>query len=142
VSSNVELVRSIYAGWERGDFGSTTWADAELEVVTADGPTPESVRLAEIGARWRGFLDAWENVKVEIGECRELDSERVFVLTRWSGKGRSSGLELGRTQPAGASVFHIRDGRVRKLVLYFSPDRALADLGLAREGDANASEAR
>ena len=35
---NVELVRSVYAGWERGDWGATEWADPEIEHVVADGP--------------------------------------------------------------------------------------------------------
>jgi ketosteroid isomerase-like protein len=133
MTSNLDLVRSIYAGWERGDFSSTAWADPELEVVFADGPTPGSAGLAEMGEHWRDFLSAWEGVKVEVREWRELDEERVLVLSRWSGRGKSSGLELGRTQPAGANVFHIRDGSVSKLVLYWSPDRALADLGLPPE---------
>jgi hypothetical protein len=135
-SKNLDLVRSIYAGWERGDFGSTEWADPEVEIVFADGPTPGSAGLAEMGERWRDFLSAWEDVKVEVRESRELDEERVLVLSRWSGRGKSSGLELGQTQPAGANVFHIRDGSVRKLVLYWSAEHALADLGLAPEGDA------
>jgi hypothetical protein len=37
-SSNVELVRSIFAVWERGPFGSTDWADPNIEYVIADGP--------------------------------------------------------------------------------------------------------
>jgi hypothetical protein len=38
----MEPVRLIYADWKRGDFRSTAWADPELEVVFADGPTPGS----------------------------------------------------------------------------------------------------
>lgn len=33
-------------------------------------------------------------------------------------------------------MFHLRDGKVIKLVIYFDRGHALADLGLAREGEA------
>jgi ketosteroid isomerase-like protein len=135
-SANLDLVRSIYADWERGDFSSTLWAHPEMEVVFADGLAPGSADLADMRREWRDFLSAWDGVTVEIAECRELDDERVFVLARWSGQGKASGLELAQTQPAGANVFHIRDGSVTRLVLYWSRHGALADLGLAPEAAA------
>src|SRR6202011_4050270 len=40
VSANLELVRSIYAATERGDYTWAAWAHSEIELVIVDGPTP------------------------------------------------------------------------------------------------------
>jgi ketosteroid isomerase-like protein len=139
-SANVELVRSIYADWERGDFSSTEWADPEIEFATADGLTPGSwTGLAGMAEGWRGFLDAWEDWRVDADEYLELDDERVLVLTHLSGRGKTSGLEVGQMRTKGAQLFHVRNGHVSKYVFYFDRERALADLGLAPETGSSGS---
>jgi hypothetical protein len=60
-SANLDLVRSIVAVWERGDFSSAEWADPEIEYVFADGADPSAwAGLAELTEGFRNFLDAWE----------------------------------------------------------------------------------
>jgi len=133
-SANVDLVRSIFAEWERGDLSSAEWADPEIELVIADGPHPgRSKGLAGIAETMRDFLRAWEDWRVAADEYRELDSERVLVLQHYSARGKTSGLPLAQGAAKGANLFHIRDGKVTRVVCYFERDRALADVGLAPE---------
>jgi hypothetical protein len=90
-------VRSILADWGRGDFSSAEWADPEIDFVIADGPTPGNwTGRAGLAEGWGGFLSAWEEWRGEADEYRELDDERVLVLLHASGRGKASGLEIGR----------------------------------------------
>jgi ketosteroid isomerase-like protein len=136
VSANLDLVRSIYAAWERGDFFSSgVWAHPEIEFVLADGPDPGSwTGVAAMAKGWRDRLSAFDDYRGAADEFRELDAERVLVFHHRSGRGKTSGIDIGQMQAGGASVFHVRDGRVTRLVGYLDRDRALADLGLASEG--------
>jgi ketosteroid isomerase-like protein len=137
MASNLDLVRSIYTDWERGDFSSTEWAHREIEFMSVRGLDPGSwTGLAGMREGERGLLDAFEDFRTGAEEFRELDGERVLVLTQRSGRGKRSGLELERLGPKGAELFHVRDGKVTKLVIYGDRKRALADLGLTPEGDA------
>jgi ketosteroid isomerase-like protein len=131
VSENLDLVRSIYATREDGDYSATEWAHPEIEFVAADGPLPGTWRgLAGMAKGWREFLSAWADVRPEVDEYRELDKERVLVLGQLRGRGKTSGVELGQVQAKVAAVYHLRAGKVMRLVAYLDRDRALADLGL------------
>ncbi len=46
------------------------------------------------------------------------------------GRGKTSGLDLGRCARRERPCFDILGGKVTRLVLYYQGDRALADLGL------------
>jgi ketosteroid isomerase-like protein len=133
-SANLDLVRSIYADWERGDFSSADWAHPEIELVVADGPTPERWQgLAGIAEGWGAYLANWEDYRAEAEEYRELDVERILVFTHNYGRGKTSALEVGPFAAKGAVLFQVRGGKVKRLVAYFNRRRALADLGLPQE---------
>src|SRR5256885_2628030 len=78
-STNLDLVRSIYAAWERGEYfsGSGEWVHPEIEFVVDGGPEP---------GRWTGLdglitgartiLNVWEDWRPEAEEYRELDDNR------------------------------------------------------------------
>jgi ketosteroid isomerase-like protein len=133
-SANVDLVRSIYAAIERGDYSSAAWADPAIEYVAADGLEPGSVTGLDglIGAM-RNLFSAFEGFEAEAEDYRELDAERVLVLVKFRGRGKTSGAQI--THHA-AEVFEIRDGKVTRIVVYFDRSRALADLGLSPEAGA------
>jgi ketosteroid isomerase-like protein len=134
MSANLDLVRSICAEWERGDFGSADWAHPDIEFVIADGPDPGSwTGLVGMAEALRSILSVWDGLRGEAEEYRELDAERVLVLSRRSGRAKTSGLELGQMRTKGAQLFHVRSGRVTRFVTYWEVERALADLGLAAE---------
>jgi len=135
-SANLDLVRSIYSDWERGDFSSTEWADPEIEFGFADGPEPGGwTGLAGMAEGWRVFESTWEDFRPQPTEYRALDDERVLVVVQFGGRAKTSGMELGQISARNASLLQLRGGKVVRLTLYWDRDRAFADLGLSPEGD-------
>jgi ketosteroid isomerase-like protein len=131
MADSIDVVRSIYADWERGEHDSADWADPDIEFVLADGPSPGTFTgLAAMARAWRDFGRGIEDLRTFADEYRQIDPERILVLTRFGARGEESGVDV---ETQGAILFAVRDGRVRRLVRWWSAERALADLGLQRE---------
>jgi ketosteroid isomerase-like protein len=137
MSANLDLVRSIHADWERGDFRRTDWADPRIEfdVIGSVAAFEPTKGLAGMAQALRDFLCTWADYRAEADEYRGLDAERVLVLVHDSGRGRASGLDLESIKGERAILFCVRDGKVTRLVVYWDRDRAFADLGLGPEGE-------
>jgi ketosteroid isomerase-like protein len=134
MSANLDLVRSIYADWERGDFSRSDWANPDIEYGSVGGPDPGMwTGVAAMAERWGEWLHAWRDFRAVPEEYLVVDGERVLVLVQNTGEGKTSELEL--VQQSVANLFQLRDGKVIRLVIYFDRDLALADLGLAPGGD-------
>jgi hypothetical protein len=96
VSANLDLVRSIYSDWERGDYSHGEWAHPEIEYELVGGPAPETGKgLAAMTEGRREWFSAWEGVSTRVDEYRTLDAERVLVLFGFrGGRGKGVGLSL------------------------------------------------
>jgi ketosteroid isomerase-like protein len=131
-AANVELVRSIYEGWESGDFSSWEWAHPEIECAAFGGPvTGGYTGPAAIADGWRAMLELLDDAHPEAQEYRDVDDERVLVLGCLRGREKSSGEEVEQLR---ANLFRIREGKVVRLIFYWDRRRAFDDLGLRPDG--------
>jgi ketosteroid isomerase-like protein len=131
MSENLVLVRSIFAAWERGEFSFDDWAGPEIEYTEVGPLTPEEGLtgrgLAGMAQVVRDFFSAYEDLRIDAEEYRELDSGRVLAVALVSGRGKSSGapgdMRVGY-------VFSLQDGRVSRLDAYARVEDALKAVGL------------
>ena len=99
MSENLDLVRSLFADWERGDFTRIDWADPDIEFAWPEGldalPGPRRGRQA-LAEDWRTTMAAWDNLSVTAEEYRELDEELITVLHRFRARGTMRGPQMTR----------------------------------------------
>ena len=130
MAANLELVKSIFAEWEQGDFSSSEWADPEIELVMIGGVNAGTWQGRDkIAEGWGEMLSAWEHLRAVPERFHELEDGRVLVLLRNTGRGKGSGIDI-RELSRSANVFTIRNGKVTSLVAYWDREQAISDLGL------------
>src|ERR1700682_3512907 len=96
---DVELVRSISAAHERGDYSSAEWAHPDIEYVIVGGLTEGSWKGRAAMARAAGELfSVWSEHRTVVEEVGPLDGERVLMLGYTTGRGKTSGVELDAAQ--------------------------------------------
>jgi ketosteroid isomerase-like protein len=133
---NADLIRPIYEEWSRGNW------QPRFDVYADDmvwGWSDEFPGLAGVyddrrdpNPRIRAWLSGWEHWYVEAEEYVEV-GDNVVVLARYRGRGRGSGAEVDQE---GAHVFKLRDGKVVRLEIFASREKAMESVRAGAEGPA------
>jgi ketosteroid isomerase-like protein len=133
---NVEIVRTAFAEFERGNFRALEVFDPSIRIVWLPvfGVETESVGLDEMARTMKEWMEAWEQVTAVAEQLIDAGEDQVVVLAEWRGRGKASGVST--TWPFGA-VYTLRDGKVTSIISYTDPSEALEAAGLA-EQDAHA----
>ena len=96
---NLDLVRSVFAEWERGEFSTRPeWADPGMEFEIPDGPEPSTRTGIDASPGVEAFLGLWEHLRFEAEEYRELDDGSVLALSRMTGPRKGQRRGRGPTQ--------------------------------------------
>jgi ketosteroid isomerase-like protein len=135
MSENLDLVRSIYADWERGDFSlvdrESEWRDVfepDFEWHTRDDLPDAGVRKGYEGTvRLRDeWVEAFDDMHVDLDELIDA-GDHVIAVTRLCGCLRGSGHELDVQE---TQVWKMRHGRATEVRAYLTRSEALKAVGL------------
>lgn len=129
---NLEIVRSIYAKWERGDFvAAIGFFDPEItfETFMPDSKQPVVMEgVDQIEKFMRDWFEQWRAYRVTGEEFRPAGEDKVLVSGRQLATGRQSGVEV--VSPA-FTVWTFRDGKVIGLSAHYDEGQALEAAGLS-----------
>jgi uncharacterized protein len=128
---NADLLRPIYEEWGQGNWRPRfDIYDPHMEW----GWSSEFLGLAGVfeddrdpNPRLLAWLTEWEQWRAEAVEYLEF-GDYVVVLASYHGRGRESGVEISQE---GAHVFKLRDGKVVRLEIFASRERAIESVHAA-----------
>jgi ketosteroid isomerase-like protein len=128
---NVEIVREMIDRFKAGDLES--WRKVVAKDViwdTSTGPMPAAgVYKGHEGVE-RFFIDwlgTWQDPQVESLELIDAGDSVVNVF-RWSGRGKTSGVE---TEGTFCAVYDVEDGLVTRFRHYETREKALEAAGMS-----------
>jgi ketosteroid isomerase-like protein len=128
---DVELVRSAFEAWNRGDIDGFAALAAEdiawLEVSgRPEGGASERFGRERLRRSLESLFDAWESYHVEVERIEEA-GERVLAIVREVARGRASGMEIDGRWGYLATV---RNGEIVRIEAYRDAVLALQAAGV------------
>jgi uncharacterized protein len=128
---NVEIVRTAFDAWNRGDLQATLehlHPDLEWEENPDLYPGLDRIYRGRDGflKRQRDAFEIWEWFKAEPLEIIDA-GEHVVVFLHLRAKGRHSGIEV---EMSVYDCFSFRDGKLVRRRLYANREEALKAVGL------------
>jgi hypothetical protein len=129
---NVELVRQGFEAFNRGDRVTVArFLAPDVEWHSLAGPilgvSTIRGREAMLKFLWQDLPESIEGFRIRSEEVTDLGDDRVLVVARYEGRGRSSDVEVDQLI---ASVYEIRDGMAASVRDYETRAEALEAAGL------------
>ena len=123
---NLDLVRSLYAAFARGEFPASLVAADAVYVNPAEAVEP-GVRegISAFQSAVEKVFEAWETWHMEPEQLTAV-GDQVAVVVRYRARGRTSGVELDGRESA---LLTLRDGKVVRYEWFHDPGDALGASG-------------
>jgi ketosteroid isomerase-like protein len=132
-SNDIDLVKSAFDAWNRGDLEA--FADHAAEDVAwlevsgrPEGGTSERLGRDRMRASLESLFEAWESYRLEPEQIHDL-GKRVLAIVREVARGRTSGVEVDSLW---GYLITVEGGQIQRIEAYRDADRALR---IARLGE-------
>jgi ketosteroid isomerase-like protein len=128
--ANVEVVRGLVETFNTSGFdpGSDL---LDPEMTFEEPPEQPAPRVARgrkaAGVMFKQFDDNWEEHRSVPDEIRDIDTDRVLMLSTEHFRGRD-GIEIDQSC---GTIFTLRDGKVVRMQAFWEQASALAAAGLS-----------
>ena len=128
MQQNVEIVRAIYAAWDREELpGPVDLLDDKIEYVNPPDALEPGTRhgLAEFSRAVARTFEGWESWKMQPEEMTAA-GEDVAVVVSYRARGRASGVEVEGRESA---LWTVKEGRAVRYAWFHGEGDAARALG-------------
>jgi ketosteroid isomerase-like protein len=132
VSQNVEIVRRSAETFTAADLDRYVDEFIAPDIVWCTSAEDPDAGTHEGHEAFRRYIEQWmdsfDGLHAEVEELIDAGNGRVFAWARWTGRGRTSGVDADWHL---AIIYTLRDGKISRGEEYFDRGDALRAAGLA-----------